>query len=168
MPGSRKSCNCGIWRPCADATLPSDAVRHKARVGTSSHSFSPFKDDVSFHVLAGRRKAMSDGPAVPVASSSSGVDARFFVGANHRRLPVETASGTFRRLFERVGLKPESSRMGPRPYDLRNAFAVPTPCSRSWSMSSRDAGTPLLRGTAVLHPSAVLYSICSDRMLPIS
>ncbi len=33
-----------------------------------------------------------------------------------------------------------------------------------WSMSSRDAGTPLLRGTAVLQPSAVLYSICSGTM----
>jgi hypothetical protein len=33
-----------------------------------------------------------------------------------------------------------------------------------WSMLSRGAGTPLLRGTAVLRPSAVVYSICSDRM----
>ncbi|MGE5816614.1 MAG: tyrosine-type recombinase/integrase, partial [Deltaproteobacteria bacterium] len=59
-----------------------------------------------------------------VAYASSGVDARFFVGANHRRLPVETASRTFRRLFKLAGLKPESGRVGPRPYDLRHAFAV--------------------------------------------
>jgi integrase len=51
-------------------------------------------------------------------------DARFFVGANHRRLPVETASGTFRRLLKLAGLKPETGRVGPRPYDLRHAFAV--------------------------------------------
>ena len=31
-------------------------------------------------------------------------------------------------------------------------------------MSSRDVGTLLLRGTAVLRPSAALYSICSARM----
>ena len=35
--------------------------------------------------------------------------ARFFVGANHRRLPVETASGTFRSLFKLAGLKPDGS-----------------------------------------------------------
>jgi len=52
------------------------------------------------------------------------VDARFFVGGNRRRLPVETASGTFRYLFKLAGLKPASGRIGPRPYDLRHAFAV--------------------------------------------
>jgi len=40
------------------------------------------------------------------------------------RLPVETASGTFRSLFKLAGLKPERGRIGPRPYDLRHAFAV--------------------------------------------
>jgi integrase len=54
----------------------------------------------------------------------SGPDARFFVGANKRVLPVETASGTFRRLFNLAGLKPATRRVGPRPYDLRHAFAV--------------------------------------------
>lgn len=54
----------------------------------------------------------------------SAVDARFFVGVDRRRLPVETASGTFRNLFRLAGLKPASGRTGPRPYDLRHAFAV--------------------------------------------
>ena len=49
--------------------------------------------------------------------------ARFFVAANHSRLPVGTASDTFRGLFKLAGLKPESGRIGPRPYDLRHAFA---------------------------------------------
>jgi integrase len=62
--------------------------------------------------------------AARVAYASSGVDDRFFVGANHRRLPVETASGTFRSLYKLAGLKPEGGRIGPRPYDLRHAFAV--------------------------------------------
>lgn len=52
------------------------------------------------------------------------MDARFFVGANRCRLPVETASGTLRDLFRVAGLKPASGRIGPRPYDLRHAFAV--------------------------------------------
>jgi integrase len=59
-----------------------------------------------------------------VVYALSDQDARFFIGANHRRLPVETASGTLRRLFRLAGLKPEGGRLGPRPYDLRHAFAV--------------------------------------------
>jgi integrase len=63
--------------------------------------------------LADRRKYAPSGP-----------DARFFVGINQRVLPVETAGGTLRRLFILAGLKPQKGRVGPRPYDLRHAFAV--------------------------------------------
>ena len=56
--------------------------------------------------------------------TSSDRDARFFVGANQQRLPVNTASGTLGRLFKLAALKPEKGRAGPRPYDLRHAFAV--------------------------------------------
>jgi len=49
---------------------------------------------------------------------------RLFVGTNQRRLPVETAARTFRLLFKAAGLKPETGRSGPRPYDFRHAFAV--------------------------------------------
>lgn len=59
-----------------------------------------------------------------LAYASPDMDARFFVGADSGRLPVETASGTFRDLFRLAGLKPASGRIGPRPYDLRHAFAV--------------------------------------------
>jgi len=59
-----------------------------------------------------------------VAYAASDRDARFFVGVNQRRLPVETAARTFRLLFKVAGLKPEKGRIGPRPYDLRHAFAV--------------------------------------------
>jgi len=48
---------------------------------------------------------------------------RFFVGAHKRRLPVNTASETLRGLFRKAGLKPDRGRIGPRPYDLRHAFA---------------------------------------------
>jgi integrase/recombinase XerD len=51
-------------------------------------------------------------------------DSRFFVGANRDRLPVQTASETIRRLFQRAGLIPATGRTGPRPYDFRHAFAV--------------------------------------------
>jgi integrase/recombinase XerD len=51
-------------------------------------------------------------------------ETRFFVGSNRRGLPVKTAHHTLRRLFTKAGLKPERGRGGPRPYDLRHAFAV--------------------------------------------
>jgi integrase/recombinase XerD len=51
-------------------------------------------------------------------------DARFFVGVNKTTLPVSTAGGTLRGLFQLAGMKPAKGRIGPRPYDLRHAFAV--------------------------------------------
>jgi integrase/recombinase XerD len=57
--------------------------------------------------------------AARVAYAPSGPDTLFFVGANQRRLPLVTAGNTFRHLFKLAGLKPETGRNGPRPYDLR-------------------------------------------------
>jgi integrase/recombinase XerD len=54
----------------------------------------------------------------------AGPETRFFVGANRRVLPVSTAHWTIYGLFAEAGLKPEKGRVGPRPYDLRHAFAV--------------------------------------------
>ena len=51
-------------------------------------------------------------------------DEHFFVSANHRTLPVDTAGETLRKLFQSAGLKPARGRVGPRPYDYRHAFAV--------------------------------------------
>jgi integrase len=59
-----------------------------------------------------------------VAYAPTGPETRFFVGANQRRLPVSTAHGTIYGLFAKAGMKPEKGRVGPRPYDLRHAFAV--------------------------------------------
>jgi integrase/recombinase XerD len=49
---------------------------------------------------------------------------RFFVGADHKTLPVNTAWHTVNGLFRAAGLKPDRGRVGPRPYDLRHTFAV--------------------------------------------
>jgi integrase/recombinase XerD len=59
-----------------------------------------------------------------VQYASPDPDTRFFVGANQQRLAVKTAGETLGRLFKLAGLKPEKGRAGPRPYDLRHAFAV--------------------------------------------
>jgi integrase/recombinase XerD len=62
--------------------------------------------------------------AARVQYASSDPDERFFVGADRHRLPVKTAGDTLSRLFKLAGLKPEKGRVGPRPYDLRHAFAM--------------------------------------------
>jgi integrase/recombinase XerD len=54
----------------------------------------------------------------------SGPETGFFVGINQKRLPVNTAHRTLPGLFAKAELKPEKGRVGPRPYDLRHAFAV--------------------------------------------
>jgi site-specific recombinase XerD len=59
-----------------------------------------------------------------VQYASPDPDAHFFVGANQQRLPVKTAGETLGGLFKLAGWKPEKGRAGPRPYDLRHAFAV--------------------------------------------
>lgn len=51
-------------------------------------------------------------------------DTKFFVGSNGCGLPVKTAHHTLHGLFVKAGLKPAKGRDGPRPYDLRHAFAV--------------------------------------------
>jgi site-specific recombinase XerD len=65
------------------------------------------------HYLSFRRSYATETP-----------DDHFFVGANGRTLPAKTASETIKRLFQKAGLKPSRGRIGPRPYDLRHAFAV--------------------------------------------
>jgi integrase/recombinase XerD len=62
--------------------------------------------------------------AARVQYASPDPDTRFFVGANQCRLPVKTAWETVARLFKLAGLKPQRGRVGPRPYDLRHAFAI--------------------------------------------
>ena len=76
----------------------------------------------SFHRSLGRE--LDGYLAGRVKYAPSEPDTRFFVGVNQRDLPVETAGDTLRGLFTRAGLKPEKGRVGPRPYDLRHAFAV--------------------------------------------
>jgi integrase len=62
--------------------------------------------------------------AARVKFAAAGPDARFFVGTNKTKLPVNTASGTLRGRFQLAGMKPAQGRIGPRPYDVRHAFAI--------------------------------------------
>jgi len=47
-----------------------------------------------------------------------------FVGLNGRGVSVGATSGAICRLLRRLRMKDEAGRCGPRPYDLRHAFAV--------------------------------------------
>jgi len=47
-----------------------------------------------------------------------------FVGLNGRRVTVNATSCAITRLLRRLGMKSQAGRCGPRPYDLRHAFAV--------------------------------------------
>ncbi|OYV99492.1 MAG: hypothetical protein B7X11_05390 [Acidobacteria bacterium 37-65-4] len=54
----------------------------------------------------------------------SGPEDSVFVGASGAALSIKMASHTVCRLLRTAGLKPATGRVGPRPYDLRHAFAV--------------------------------------------
>jgi integrase/recombinase XerD len=47
-----------------------------------------------------------------------------FIGRYGRAVTLKGASGVVRRLLRELGLKRQRGRVGPRPYDLRHAFAV--------------------------------------------
>jgi integrase len=58
------------------------------------------------------------------AIASSGEDGPLLVRKRGDGLSVGVASGAIRQLLRTLGLKPPHGRLGPRPYDLRHAFAV--------------------------------------------
>jgi integrase/recombinase XerD len=69
------------------------------------------------------RTYLRDRLSVLQASAAPPTDA-WFVRANGRPLPLYSASQAVRQLLRREGLKPKTGRVGPRPYDVRHAFAV--------------------------------------------
>jgi len=108
------------------------------------------------------------------AFALAGPDNRLFVGANRSRLPNSTAWHTVCRLLRLSGMKPPSGRWGPRPYDLRHAFAVQR--LLRWYRSGIDLRTRLpwlsaymghddLLGTEVyLHATPELLRIAGNRL----
>jgi integrase len=58
------------------------------------------------------------------AYASATPDDALFPRADGSHVRTVTASNTIRALLRRAGLKPLCGRIGPRPYDLRHAFAV--------------------------------------------
>lgn len=79
------------------------------------------------------------------ARRAAGVDVRaetsLLWSPGRRRMCLGTIEGTIRRLFREGGLKPPRGRHGPRPHDLRHAFAAHRVLS--WYRAGTDLG-PLL------------------------
>jgi integrase/recombinase XerD len=79
----------------------------------------PFGTDLAREL----RTYLRDRGSIVLASNEAATDA-WFVRQNGRPLTIYTASSAVRRLLRREGLKPATGRVGPRPYDMRHAFAV--------------------------------------------
>jgi site-specific recombinase XerD len=87
------------------------------------------------------------------ASAESQSDA-WFVRKNGRPLTLQTASGAVRRRLRRQGLKPKAGRTGPRPYDVRHAFAVHR--LTDWNRKGLDVHARLPWLSAYMGHSSVL------------
>jgi len=78
----------------------------------------PFRAD-----LARELNAYLHERALVAGSVRTQVDA-LFIGLNGRAVSIKSASEAVRRLLRQLGMKCPKGRTGPRPYDLRHAFAV--------------------------------------------
>ncbi|MGH7121322.1 MAG: tyrosine-type recombinase/integrase [Acetobacteraceae bacterium] len=100
-------------------------------------------------------------------------EAALFVGRDGHAVSVGATSCAIRLLLRRIGMKSETGRCGPRPYDLRHAFAVHR--LTAWYRDGVDlqARLPWLSaymghlnvlGTEVyLHATPELLAMASDR-----
>jgi integrase len=107
------------------------------------------------------------------AAAQTVVDA-LFVGLDGRAASMKAASEAVRFLVRKLGMKPPKGRTGPRPCDLRHAFAVHR--LTDWYRSGVDIRARLpwlsaymghenLLGTEVyLHAVPELLRLASDRL----
>lgn len=79
---------------------------------------------VPYHKSLGRELTRYLAARRVFAPASASSDDPVFVGPSKAKLSTLTASYAVRRLLRTAGLKPSTGRVGPRPYDLRHAFAV--------------------------------------------
>lgn len=96
-----------------------------------------------------------------------------FIGLNGRAVSIKSASEAVRRLLRQLGMKCPQGRIGPRPYDLRHAFAVHrltewyrggVEIDARLAWLSAYMGHVNLLGTEVyLHATPELLRLASDR-----
>lgn len=108
-----------------------------------------------------------------IRAAGRGHDGALFIGRNGRSISIKAASHVVRRLLRKLGLKGASGRTGPRPYDLRHAFAVHRLTTWYHEKADIHARLPWLSaymghvsvlGTEVyLHATPELLQLASDR-----
>jgi site-specific recombinase XerD len=79
---------------------------------------------VPYHPSLGREFRRYLVARTSFAPGCTGPDTLLFLGQSGRALRTKAASLTVRRLLRIAGFKPAAGRVGPRPYDMRHAFAV--------------------------------------------
>jgi integrase/recombinase XerD len=102
---------------CADVDLPSRVLHIRASKGRSR--LVPFRSDLAREF----REYLPQRDEVLRARGSGRRDA-LFIGRYGRAVTMAGASNAVRHLLRKLGLKSAHGRSGPRPYDLRHAFAV--------------------------------------------
>ena len=96
--------------------------------------------------------------------------ARLFLRRNASPLTVASASGALRRLLRELDIKPESGRVGARPYEFRHAFAVHR--LTAWALEGVDIHARLPSLSAYLgHQSLVgteVYLLATPQLLELA
>jgi integrase/recombinase XerD len=109
----------------------------------------PFGTDLAREL----RAYLRDRTSIVRASAEPPTDA-WFVRKNGRPLTPHTAWLAVTKLLRREGLKPQAGRAGPRPYDVRHAFAVHR--LTDWNRKGLDVHARLPWLSAYMGHSSVL------------
>lgn len=152
---------------CSDLDLRRQILHIRASKGRSRDV--PFQADLA-HVV---RQYLSERTEVLRGAGAHDVGA-LFVGRYGRGITIKAASDLIRELLRQLGLKSARGRIGPRPYDLRHAFAVHR--LTAWYREGVDLNARLpwlsaymghvnVLGTEVyLHATPELLQLASERL----
>jgi len=152
---------------CADLDLAQLVLHIRTSKGRSRDV--PFRPD-----LARELTRYLDERADVLRAAGRASEAALFVGRYGRAVTVKGTSDAIRHLLRRLALKGAAGRIGPRPYDLRHAFAVHR--LTAWYRDGVDLNARLpwlsaymghvnVLGTEVyLHATPELLQLASDRL----
>jgi integrase/recombinase XerD len=152
---------------CSDLDLRRQILYIRLSKGRSRDV--PFQADLA----AVLREYLRERADLILTAEHTGAQA-LFVGLNGRSITVKAASDVIRRLLRQLGFKSARGRLGPRPYDLRHAFAVHR--LTAWYREGVDLNARLpwlsaymghvnVLGTEVyLHATPELLQLASERL----
>jgi site-specific recombinase XerD len=157
----------GVRLQCTDLDLVRQLLHVRASKGRSRDV--PFQADLAREFTGYLRER-----AEVLCAAGRTAETALFVGHDGRRVTVKAASTVVRGLLRQLGLKSARGRSGPRPYDLRHAFAVHR--LTAWYRDGVDLNARLpwlsaymghvnVLGTEVyLHATPELLQLASDRL----